>query len=72
MSQHAASASPAPSAGPLIAPITGTAQSVMAHIASRAGRAGIDHELLAVGSRGRLPVGLQVDTGDERAVARRP
>ena len=40
MSQHAANARPAPSAGPLIAPMTGTAQSVIAHIASRASRGG--------------------------------
>ena len=36
MSQQAAKATPAPRAGPLTAAITGTAQSTMAHMASRA------------------------------------
>ena len=40
MSQHAAKASPAPMAGPLTAAMTGTAQSVIAHIAARAGPPG--------------------------------
>ena len=70
MSQHAANASPAPSAGPLIAPMTGTAQSVIAHIASRDGRAG-SITRPAGGSADGLPVRLQVDAGDERAVSRR-
>ena len=70
MSQHAANASPAPSAGPLIAPITGTAQSVIAHIASRAGRAG-SVTSVAVRFTSRLADRAQVDAGHERAISRR-
>ena len=70
MSQHAAKARPAPRAGPLIAPMTGTAQSVIAHIASRAMRPGS-----VTSEAGCRPADvprtdrLQIDAGHEGPVA---